>query len=106
MTCGTLNRVTAVITSIALFAVGLIPVTIYALYWALLACDEVCESQSGWHSNQGAWQWKAQLLIALLAVAASMIGIGRAWQGGWQRLGPWAAFAIASYLGWALFVAG
>lgn len=106
MTSGRAQRVTALVTAVAVLLFGLLPVLLTALYFAALQCDETCESKSGWQADQGAWQWQAQLVIALVGIAASAVGVRRAWRGAWGAFWPAAAIAVPSYAAWAVFVSG
>jgi hypothetical protein len=110
MTSGRAQRTTALVTAVAVLLFGLLPVLLPALYFAVLQCDETCGSNTewntGWHADPDAWQWRAQLVIALVGIAASGVGVRRAWGGGWAAFWPAAAIAVPSYAAWAAFVSG
>lgn len=106
MTSGSTQRVSAVLASLAVLIISLATVMPYALYRGLLQCDELCDSESGWRADQGAWQWKAQLIVALVGIVASIIAVRGAWRNGWRGVRFAGMVAIPSYITWAVLVLG
>src|SRR4051794_1673036 len=98
-------RVARLVAAVGVSGLGAIA-SLYALlisgYLALAACDEVCDSGRSWHGNQGAWQWRAQFLIALAAMwfavttSAAIVTGRRAW---WRGV-----CAVVLWAGWVAFL--
>ena len=97
------RQLTAVLVALAAF-VGTVLVMPWALYWGLMQCDELCEANTGWRANQGAWQWRVQLVLALIGFAAAAWGVRRAWRTGWLGLLPAAMIAVVAYGAWVAVV--
>lgn len=106
MTSGRTQRVRAVLASVAVLVISLATVMPYALYRGLLQCDELCDSESGWRADQGAWQWKAQLIVAVVGIVASIFAVRGAWRNGWRGVRLAGMVAVASYMTWAVLVFG
>jgi hypothetical protein len=103
MTSSSPGRVGAFLASVPLL-MGSIAVLPYALYWGLMQCDEVCESRRGWRGHRDAWQWDAQLVLAFVGIATSIVAARGALRHGWRGFAVPGAVAVASYVTWALVV--
>src|SRR5436305_13982080 len=98
-------RVVRLVAAVGVTGLGAIA-SVYALLvpgdCALVTCDEVCDGAPSWHGDQGAWQWRAQFVIALAAMWFAVttpvaILTGRR---AWRR----ALCAVALWGGWVAFL--
>jgi hypothetical protein len=78
---------------------------LFGLAWSGLQCDEGCNSSGRWQGTPGAWQWKALLVLAVLAfggaVAALCSLLVRRY--GWAAL--WAVATVPPAVGFLGLVA-
>jgi hypothetical protein len=63
------------------------------------------DEAAGWTFYEGAWQWDAQQVVVLLALAAAVLGVWSAVQHRWRRSVTASAIAVAlagAWLAWVL----
>ena len=49
-------------------------IVVAALVANSLTCDDTCGSGSGWTDDPDAWQWDAQLVLAIAAACTALAG--------------------------------
>lgn len=103
-------RTNAAIESVILFCCSL-PAVLIALYLEGVRCDESCTENyspgiyGGWWHTLDAWQWNAQLALALAGTASILIALILTLRRRHRAAPAWLALAFPAFGGWAAFLA-
>ena len=74
--------------------------------FAILKCDDVCDdgSPGGWRDESDAWQWSAQVVLAVVATGLMVAGAVLLFRRDPGRGGWIFAVGVAGALGWAAWM--
>jgi hypothetical protein len=94
----------ASLSSLATLAGALIA-TYIAGYFATFKCNESCDnSSSDWTRTTDAWQWDAQLLLALGGLGATVAVVYLTLRGHYGQAGRWFWAAVVAFGLWAAII--
>lgn len=95
----------AAVEAALLMAAGALGVFL-AVVLRSLSCDESCEEvSSDWWHTDNAWQWDAQLAVAVIGFAALAAALWNTMRNRHRRASASMALAAAAFAAWAVFLA-